>query len=59
MNQVRRKLTIQKKVFMAIKTGFQAFSQVPHEYSVRRLQRKSRDQEYFQTDNWESQSTPG
>jgi len=59
MNQVRRKVTIQKKIFMMIKTGFQAFSQVPHECSVRRLQRKSRDREYFQTDNWESQSTSG
>jgi len=44
---------------MMIKTGFQAFSQVPHEYAVRRLQRQSRDREYFQTDKWEGQSTSG
>ena len=59
MNQVRRKVTIQKTIFMMIKTGFKVFSQVPHEYAVRRLQRKSRDREYFQTDKWERQSTSG
>jgi len=30
-------VTIQKTLFMRIRTGFQAFSQVPHKYSIRRL----------------------